>query len=36
MNWDALKKHSFLMGKGMFITLRERLCVDEVIDLWGP
>jgi len=36
MKWDALKNHSFLMGKGMFITLRERLCVDEVMDLWGP
>jgi len=24
------------MGKGMFITLRERLCADKVMDLWGP
>jgi hypothetical protein len=33
---EALKKHSFLMGKRMFLTLRERLCVNEVIYLWGP
>jgi hypothetical protein len=24
----------FLMGKGMFLTRRERLCVNEIIYLW--
>jgi hypothetical protein len=31
----SIEEAQFLMVKGIFLTLRERLCVKEVLYLWG-